>query len=189
MSGLSRSIVASDYLGRNTEVLDQLIQTDAGINHGNSGGPLLNLSGEVIGVNVAVAEGAENISFAISGNSVKRVVESVQKTGRIVRPYLGVRYVVITPELRERKKLSIDHGVLVQRDTITSDLAVIPGSPADKAGVMENDIILEVDGIKLAQGRSLSSIIRTKNVGDTIQLRILRDGQEKTVTVVLEEMK
>lgn len=189
VSGLSRSIVASDSFGRNAEALDQLIQTDAGINHGNSGGPLLNLSGEVIGVNVAIAEGAENIGFAISGNSVKNIVESVQKTGKIVRPYLGVRYIEITEEVKEKNKLSVDYGVLVQRGVEVGDLAVIPGSPADKAGIVENDIILEIDGIKLTPEQSLVSIVRSKKVGETVTLKINSKGREKTVTVTLEEMK
>lgn len=189
VSGLSRSIVASDSLGRNAEALDQLIQTDAGINHGNSGGPLLNLSGEVIGVNVAIAEGAENIGFAIASNGVKSVVESVQKTGKIVRPYLGVRYIEITAEIKEKNKLSVDYGVLVQRGAEQGDLAVIPGSPADKAGIVENDLILEVDGVRLTSDRNLAGIIRTKKVGDTVRLKILHRGEEKTVSVRLEEMK
>lgn len=189
VSGLSRSIIASDSLGRNTEALDQLIQTDAGINHGNSGGPLLNLSGEVIGVNVAIAEGAENIGFAIAGNSVKVVVDSVQKTGKIVRPYLGVRYIEINEEIKEKNKLSVDHGVLVQRGTEVGDLAVIPGSPADKAGIIENDIILEIDGTKLTSDKSLATIIRTKKVGDVVKLKINHKGQEKMATVTLEEIK
>lgn len=188
VSGLSRSIIASDRRG-NSEALDQLIQTDAAINEGNSGGPLLNLAGEVIGVNVAVASGAENIGFAISGNSVKGVVESVKQTGKIVRPYIGVRYTPITPEIKEKNKLAYDYGVLVQRGPEPGDLAVIPGSPADKAGIVENDIILEVDGIKLTEDRSLSSMIRTKKVGDTVRLKINHKGQEKTVSVILEETK
>lgn len=187
VSGLSRSIVASDIHG-NTEALDQLIQTDAAINQGNSGGPLLNLFGEVIGVNVAVASGAENVGFAISGNSVKNVVESVKKTGKIIRPYLGVRYIPITEEIREKNKLSINYGALVQRGEEPGDLAVIPGSPADKAGIVENDIILEVDGVKLQNEKNLAGIIRTKTVGDTVQLKILHRGEEKIVTVTLEEM-
>lgn len=189
VSGLSRSIVASDRLGRNAEALDQLIQTDAGINQGNSGGPLINLAGEVVGVNVAMADGAENIGFALSANSVESIVESVQKTGKIVRPYLGVRYVEITEELKERNKLSVDYGVLVQRGAEISDLAVIPGSPADKAGIAENDIILEIDGIRLTNDKSLASIIRAKKVGDSVRLKLLSKGQEKTVTVILEAMK
>lgn len=188
VSGLSRSITASDRMG-NTEALDQLIQTDAGINQGNSGGPLLNLAGEVVGVNVAMADGAENIGFALSANSVKSIVETVQKTGKIVRPYLGVRYVEINEEIKERNNLSIDYGVLVQRGATAGDLAVIPGSPADKAGIVENDIILEIDGTKLTPTQSLSSIIRTKKVGDTVRLKVLSKGQEKIVAVTLEEMK
>jgi serine protease Do len=189
VSGLSRSIVASDASGGNTETLDQLIQTDAGINPGNSGGPLLNLSGEVIGVNVAIAEGAENIGFAIPGNSVKNIVESVKKSGKIVRPYLGVRYIAINEEVKEKNKLSYDYGVLVQRGATPSDLAVIPGSPADKAGIVENDIILEIDGIKLTSDKSIAYIIRNKQVGDTVTLKISSKGKEKTVSVTLEEMK
>jgi serine protease Do len=189
VSGLSRSIVASDASGRNTETLDQLIQTDAGINPGNSGGPLLNLSGEVIGVNVAIAQGAENIGFAIPSNSVKNIVESVKKSGKIVRPYIGVRYIAINEEVKEKNKLSYDYGVLVQRGVTPSDLAVIPGSPADKAGIVENDIILEIDGIKLTSDRSLANIIRNKQVGDTVTLKISSKGKEKTVSVTLEEMK
>lgn len=189
VSGLSRSITASDRMGGNVESLDQLIQTDAGINHGNSGGPLINLAGEVIGVNVAMADGAENIGFALSSNSVKSIVESVQKTGKIVRPYLGVRYVEIDEAIKEKNKLDVDYGVLVQRGAEVGDLAVIPGSPADKARIVENDIILEIDGRKLTSEESLSGIIRTKKVGDTVRLKILSKGKEKTVTVTLEEMK
>ncbi|NLE07591.1 MAG: trypsin-like serine protease [Parcubacteria group bacterium] len=188
VSGLSRSIVASDMRG-NTEALDQLIQTDAAINQGNSGGPLLNLSGEVVGVNVAIASGAENIGFAVSSNSVKSVVDSVKKTGKIVRPYIGVRYTSITEEIKEKNNLPVDYGVLVLRGSEPGDLAVIPGSPADKAGIVENDIILEVDGVKLTEDKNFATIIRNKKVGDVIRLKISHKGQEKTVTVTLEEMK
>jgi len=188
VSGLSRSITASDRMG-GFEALDQLIQTDAGINPGNSGGPLINLSGEVVGVNVAVADGAENIGFALSANSVKSVVESVKTTGKIVRPHLGVRYIEIDEKIKEKNKLSVDYGVLVQRGAEISDLAVIPGSPANKAGIVENDIILEIDGIKLTSDQSLAAIIRTKKVGDTVTLKINHKGQEKTVTAKLEEIK
>jgi serine protease Do len=188
VSGLSRTIVASDGRG-SAEALDQLIQTDAAINQGNSGGPLLDLRGEVIGVNVAIASGAENIGFALSSNSVKNVVDSVKSTGRIVRPYLGVRYVMITKDLQEKNKLDYDYGVLIQRGSEPGDLAVIPGSPADKAGIVENDIILEVDGVKLTNERNLAAIIRAKMVGDTVNLKINSKGREKRVTVTLEEMK
>jgi serine protease Do len=140
-------------------------------------------------VNVAVADGAENIGFALSVNSVKSIVESVKTTGKIVRPYLGVRYIEINEEIKEKNKLSVDYGVLVQRGVEVSDLAVIPASPADKAGIVENDIILEIDGIKLTSDQSLAAIIRTKKVGNVVKLKINHKGQEKTVTAKLEEMK
>ncbi len=148
VSGLSRSITAGDDSG-NSEVLDHVVQTDAAINPGNSGGPLLDLSGNVIGVNVAIAEGSQNVGFALPINSVKSAIESVEKTGKIIRPYLGVRYVPIDAAMQAANNLSVDYGVLVKQGATASDLAVIPGSPADKAGIVENDIILDVDGVKI----------------------------------------
>jgi serine protease Do len=188
VSGLARSITASDGRG-SAESLDQLIQTDASINPGNSGGPLLNLSGEVIGVNVAVASGANSIGFALSANSVKNVVESVKKSGRIVRPYLGVRFTPVTPELKTQNNLPVDYGALVAADTAAGQLAVLPGSPADKAGIQPNDIILEIDGQKIDESHLLPSIVGSKKVGDRVSLKVLSKGNEKTITVVLEEMK
>lgn len=185
VSGLSRSITAGDGSGQ-SESLSNVIQTDAAINPGNSGGPLLDLSGKVVGVNVAIVQGSENIGFSLPINSIKSVISSVKSTGKIVRPYLGLRYVLVTPELKDKNNLKVDYGVLVQRGKTDSDLAVIPGSPADKAGVVENDIILEVDGVKLDTEHDLATIIRGKNVGDSISLKILDKGQEKTVTVKLE---
>lgn len=187
VSGLSRSIIAGDGTGQ-TEQLDQVIQTDAAINPGNSGGPLLNLSGQVIGVNVAVAQGGQSVGFALPSNLVSSVAETVQKTGKIVRPYLGVRYVTITPELKDTNKLAVDYGALVTRGDTQDQLPVISGSPADKAGLAEGDIILEVDGQKLDQEKSLASAVRNKKVGDNIALKVLSKGREKTITIRLEEM-
>ncbi len=184
VSGLSRSIVARDAMGR-SEQLDQVIQTDAAINPGNSGGPLLNLDGEVIGVNVATSRGAENISFALPAHVVAAVVESVQEHGEIVRPFLGVRYLMLNPEIAARNDLSVEYGALVQRGETAAALAVIPGSPADRAGITENTIILAVDGEELTN-RSLASVLREKRVGETITLRLLQDGEERTVTVTLD---
>jgi serine protease Do len=188
VSGLSRSITAGDHSG-GSELLDSVIQTDAAINPGNSGGPLLDLSGHVIGVNVAVAEGSQSVGFALPINSVRGAIESVKTTGKIVRPFLGVRYLAIDADIKEKNNLSVDYGVLVKQGATASDLAVIPGSPADKAGIVENDIILEVDGKKLDNKTSLASIIRTKNVGDVVNLKILHRGDEKTVQVTLEAAK
>ncbi|MFA6301243.1 MAG: trypsin-like peptidase domain-containing protein [Candidatus Paceibacterota bacterium] len=188
VSGLARSITAGDGSG-NSEVLDHVIQTDAAINPGNSGGPLLNLEGEVIGVNVAIAQGSQNIGFALPINSVKGAIDSVKKTGKIIRPYLGIRYVAIDAEMKDKNNLIVDYGVLVKAGATASDLAVIPGSPADKAGIVENDIILEIDGVKLDSKTSLASIVREKSVGQVINLKILHKGVEKDVPVTLEAAK
>lgn len=187
ISGLSRSIIAGGGATR-PEQLEEVIQTDAGINPGNSGGPLLNLHGEVVGVNVAVALGSENIGFALPVNLVRGVVESVQQTGTIVRPYLGVRYTVITPPLKQANNLPVDHGMLVVRGESAQELAVLPGSPADKAGLAEGDIILEADGKTLDENTSLAAIIRPKQVGDAISLKIFSKGRERIVSVTLEAL-
>ena len=188
VSGLARSLTAGDNMG-NSETLEHVIQTDAAINPGNSGGPLLDLSGDVIGVNVAVAQGSQSIGFALPVNSIKSAINSVKSTGKIVRPYLGVRYISIDSNIKDKNNLSVDYGVLVQRGTTASDLAVIPGSPADKAGIVENDIILEVNGVKIDDKNSLANIVRQKNVGDVINLKISHKGTEKTVQVTLEAAK
>lgn len=187
VSGLGRTIVAGDVNSGHSEVLDEVIQTDAAINPGNSGGPLLDLGGKVVGVNVAVADNSENIGFSLPANLIKVVVESVKKEGKIVRPYLGVRYIPITPELKEKNKLSVDYGVLISRGTNKNELAVVPGSPADKAGLVENDIILEINNTKLTKDTKLSSILRKKEVGNTVSLKILHKGKEKVLFITLEK--
>lgn len=188
ISGLKRNIEASDGY-RQSEALEEVIQTDAAINPGNSGGPLLNLYGQVIGVNVAMAQGAENIGFAIPSNQVKQIYQGVKQTGKISRPYLGVRYVVLNKTISKENNLDFDYGALVLRGEKLTDLAVIPNSPADKVGIVENDIILEVDGKKITAENDLASLIRKKKVGDNLNLKIWSKGKEKIVSVVLEEAK
>lgn len=186
VSGLSRSLIAGDNFGQ-SERLDKVIQTDAAINPGNSGGPLLNLRGEVIGINVAVVQGSSNVGFALPINSVKSAIDSVKSTGKIVRPYIGVRYIPVTADLKRKNNLTVDYGILVQRGQNATDIAVIPGSPADKAGIVENDIILNVDGVKIDQDQDFTSLIRYKKIGDIITLKILSKGAEKFVTLRLEQ--
>ncbi|MDI3496076.1 MAG: serine protease Do [Patescibacteria group bacterium] len=188
ISGLSRSIVAGSFdLGR--EQLNGVIQTDASINHGNSGGPLLNLAGEVIGINTAIAQGAQNIGFAIPINEIKNSLESVKTNGRIIRPWLGVRYVLVNEELVAANKLPVDYGALIARGENPSDLAVIPGSPAHKAGLLENDIILEINGNKITKNYPLAKAISEQTVGSEITLKVWRPDGEKEIKVILEEMK
>ena len=185
VSGLSRSLTAGDNMGQ-SERLDKVIQTDAAINPGNSGGPLLNLKGQVVGINVAVVQGSSNVGFALPVNSVKSAIDSVVKTGKIERPYIGVRYIPVTADLKSKNNLSVDYGILVQRGKLNTELAVAPGSPADKAGIVENDIILSIDGVKIDAEQDFTSLIRYKKIGDTIALRVLSKGFEKTVMVRLE---
>jgi len=185
VSGLARSIVASDEWGR-SEQLDQVIQTDAAINPGNSGGPLLNKEGKVIGVNVATSRGADNIGFALPAEMVKQAVDSVKEYGEIVRPFLGVRYTIVTPRLAQANNLPVEYGALITQGQTTEELAVMPSSPADKAGLTENDIILSVDGVELKDAE-LMALLRTKTVGQTISLKVLSKGEEKTVSVTLEK--
>lgn len=189
VSGLQRSITAGDTAGGGQENLNQIIQTDAAINEGNSGGPLLNSQGDVIGMNTAVASNGQNIGFALPAKELRRVLQSYQKNGRIVQVFLGVRYVQITPDVKEQDKLSYDYGVLVSRGQAATDPGVIPGSPADKAGIQEDDIILEADGKKLTQEVSLQQIVASKVPGDTIRLNIFHKGVVKDLTVILEERK
>lgn len=186
ISGLSRLITAGNTTGA-SEQLSNVIQTDAAINPGNSGGPLLDINGNVIGVNVAVENGANSIGFALPSNMVKSIADSVIKNGEIVRPYLGVRYVQINNAYKKSNNLTVDYGALVLRGATPTELAVIPGSPADKAGIVENDIILEVDGTKINENKSLISIIRQKQIDQTVTLKILSKGTEKEVKVKLEK--
>jgi serine protease Do len=185
VSGLSRSIVASDEWGR-SEQLDQVIQTDAAINPGNSGGPLLNLDGKVVGVNVATSRGADNIGFALPVEVVKQAVDSVKEYGEIVRPFIGVRYATVTTRLVKANNLPVDYGALVVRGVNQNEPAIMPNSPADKAGLAENDIILSVDGEEL-RNKDLVGVLRTKKVGQSVALEVLSNGERKTVTVVLEK--
>lgn len=187
ISGLSRTITALGAAS-GPEELSQVIQTDAAINPGNSGGPLLNLRGEVIGLNTAVAQGAENIGFAIPINKIKKALWSVKSSGRIIYPYIGVRYILITSELKEKNKLTVDYGALVAAGA-NNEPAVLLNSPASRAGIKEGDIILEFGGIKISRGNTLSKLIQQKNVGDKVALKILRDGKEISVEVTLEERK
>ncbi len=186
ISGLQRTIVAS---GASTgpESLQELIQTDAAINPGNSGGPLLNLKGEVIGINTAMAQGAENVGFAYPINKAKRDIESVKSVGRIVYPFLGVRYVMVTKDLATEEKLPVDFGAYVFGDQ--NEPAVVKDSPADKAGLKSGDIILEFNSEKIEPTRTLASLIQKYKVGERVTLKVRRGPETLTLTATLEERR
>jgi len=186
ISGKGRQIDASSETGVGSETLSGLLQTDAAINPGNSGGPLVNLAGQVVGINTAVASGAQGIGFAIPINSAKADIDSIKSTGAIVRPYLGVRYVEITPDIAKANELAVDYGALIQGAGLGSP-AIVSGSPADKAGLMENDIITEVNGTKIDQNNSLLTLIQQFKVGDNITLKVLSGGKTKEVKVTLDQ--
>jgi len=184
ISGLGRTVTASG--GGMVETQEDVIQTDAAINRGNSGGPILNLKGEVIGVNFAMAEAAENIGFAIPINKAKKDIEQVKTLGKIVYPFLGVRYVLITENIQKENNLSVDYGAWVRKGE-GGEAAIFPGSAAEKIGLKEGDIILEFNGEKITTENSLAKIIMKYNPGDKVTLKILREGKEKIFEVILEE--
>ncbi len=185
ISGLNRDVAVSDSQA-GTEDLQQLIQTDAAINKGNSGGPLLDLSGRVIGVNVAMAQSAENIGFSLPINIAKRDIEDAKEFGMIKYPYLGVRYQLITSQVKEVMKLSVDYGLLLTKGT-GGEPAVLNESPAAKAGLKEKDIILEFNGTKILKDSTFGFLLSKCRVGEKVNLKILRDGKEMNIEVVLGE--
>lgn len=187
VSAKGRDITAGGGMGTNVERLKGLLQTDASINPGNSGGPLVALSGDVIGMNTAIASNAQGIGFAIPLDEkiINRILNQVQQYGHIVRPYLGVRYVMITPEMNKQSNLGTDTGAWIKAD---NDLpAVVSGTPAAKAGLKGGDIVLKVNGKTLNNTYALQDAVAEYNPGDTITLTILRDGKQQDVKVLLEE--
>lgn len=182
LSGYGRDIDADD--GGNIESLQNLFQTDAAINPGNSGGPLMNLSGEVIGINVAVAN-AQNIGFAIPINDVKGLIASVSKNGKLERPYLGVRYVSLTDDVAYYYNLVTKRGAYIAPQQ-GAQRSIIAGSPAEKAGLKEKDVIISINDVQIDERNSLVSVLGRFSAGDTVKLKIVRDGQEQTIDVRLE---
>lgn len=181
VSGLGRGITAGDSFGFETESLENVIQTDAAINPGNSGGPLINFKGEVIGVNVAVSQGAENIGFALPINTIKASLENFEQTGSFERAFLGVRYKVISKEAALLNE--VPQGAYV--------VEVSADSPAAKAGIAQGDIIISFDGVKLEGENDLLAEIGKKRVGDTVSIEVYKteSKEKKALKVLLEETK
>ena len=188
VSGLSRYITAFSGVTKQAEMLRGLIQTDAAINPGNSGGPLVDIDGKVIGINTASVIGAQNIGFAIPINYAKKDFIEVKKYGKIKRPFLGVKYVLLNKEISEKNKLPIDFGALIVRETFGEE-AIIKDSPADRAGLKEFDIILECNEERITEENSLSHILQELKIDSEISLKILRNKKEMPIMVKLKEKK
>ncbi|MEK9175099.1 MAG: trypsin-like peptidase domain-containing protein [Patescibacteria group bacterium] len=187
VSGLSRFLSALTDLDGHHERLRGLIQTDAAINPGNSGGPLINLDGEVIGINTAVVFGAQNIGFAIPIDRAKRDLEEIKQAGHIRSPFLGIRYVLVNKKIAEHFKLSINQGALIVREGLPGDHAVLPGSAADIAGLREHDIIVVANNQEITDKNTLEDVLDNCAVGDELELKILRNGENIITKVPLED--
>ncbi len=184
VSGLVRDIWARE--GWRYERLEGMIQTDAAINLGNSGGPLLNLKGEVIGINTAKDVQADNVGFAIPINQAKKSIQSVLEHGKVISPYLGVRYMMIDEQEQRMRNLPIDYGALIVRGGPGSP-AVDPGTPAQEAGLREGDIITRMDGVKIDSENPLWEVIMNYMPGDSVEIEYMRGDETHTVEIVLDE--
>lgn len=187
VSGLGRSVTASDGSGYNTETLSDMIQTDAAINSGNSGGPLVNAAGEVVGINTATSTTAENMGFAIPISSVKGMLKQLIETGSAERTYLGVYVAEITPEMAKAYNLPVTAGAYLYSPSTYS--AIVKDSPAAKAGLKDKDIITKVNGVEIGKAGTLTDLIGEYKPGDTVQLTVIREGNEIAVNVTLEGYK
>lgn len=178
ISGLGRGITAGNPFEGYVERLDDVIQTDAAINPGNSGGPLVNSSRQVIGINTAVASGAQNVGFAIPINVVRDSLKNFNETGQFSRAYLGVAYRIVSRDLAILNE--VPEGAYVQE--------VIDGGPADKAGIKVGDILTKIDGQKITdKDGGLAAVISKKKVGETVKINLWRDGKALEVTATLQE--
>lgn len=183
ISGTGRELIASDSSGSAYEQLTDMLQTDAAINGGNSGGPIVNAAGEVIGIATAYASSSQTVGFAIPIANVKGIIKNVLETGKFERAVLGVQYTAINPETAEKNDLAVNYGAYVHSDKTS---AIVKGGAAEAAGIKDGDIILEINGIKIGKAGSLSTLVGEYKVGDEINVKILRDNKEHTVKAKLK---
>ena len=188
ISGLSRSIAAQLDSKSPIQEMRGLVQTDAAINPGNSGGPLVNLKGEAIGINVATVFGAENIGFALPINEVKRDLNELKKYGRIKRPFLGIRYILINENIKDKLKLPVDYGALIINEN-PQEKAILNNSPAEHAGIKDGDIILECNSEKICSEKTIQDFLENLEVNNILKLKILRGKKRFEVKVKLAERK
>ncbi|MDP2598953.1 MAG: trypsin-like peptidase domain-containing protein [Candidatus Liptonbacteria bacterium] len=188
VSGLSRSISAQADPNAPPQEMRGLIQTDAAINPGNSGGPLVDLNGLAIGVNAAIVFGAQNIGFAIPANAARRDLDDIKKYGRIRRPLLGLRYMMVDENMKDKMGLPVSYGAFVIGEG-QNDPGVIPGSPAEKAGLREKDLVLEFNSKRLDREHPIQDFLETMNVGEDVELLVMREGNKFKSTMTLAERK
>jgi 2-alkenal reductase len=171
-------------LNRSVGQMQGLIQTDAAINNGNSGGPLVNSMGQVIGINTLVVRStndgnvAEGLGFAIPSNLVREIVAQLISKGNVERAYIGITYQDVNVQIASALNLNVTYGVVIT--------AVEPGTPAAKAGLQENDVILELNGQKLDQDHPLTTLLFSLKAGDTVTLMVLRDGKQSQIKLTLD---
>jgi 2-alkenal reductase len=185
-------------LNRSVGSMEGLIQTDAAINSGNSGGPLINLRGEVVGINTLVVRGGtggfsvdgaapvEGLGFSVPSVIFRNVAEQLIANGEVRYPFLGVSYLAIDGDLAAELNLPVQNGALI-RQSRTGLPAITPGSAADQAGIREGDIIVAVNDTRLDYNTSLRQLLLRHNPGDTVNVTVLRDGQEQSFEVTLGE--
>lgn len=184
ISGLSRDIKTE--IGEDIYEFFGLIQTDAAINPGNSGGPLINLSGKAIGICTAVVLGVENIGFAIPVNQAKSILEDIKKYGKLCRPSLGVRYLLIGNDMQRLHNFPFDYGAFIIHETIPGRGGIISEGAAEKAGLKEGNIILEINNEKIMKQFNLSRILAQYKIGDVINITYWNEGGKKQIKIRLE---
>ena len=186
VSGLSRYITAFGGIDNQAQNLRGLIQTDAAINPGNSGGPLVNMHGQVIGINTATIMGAQNIGFAIPINYIKKDLDEVKKYGKIVIPFLGIKYVLISKEMAKANKLPVESGSIVVREALGEN-PVIKDSSADKAGIKEFDILISCNGEQITLENPLAQTLQKCEIGRETVFEVLRNGEKIELKAMLSE--
>ena len=185
--GLGGTVTSGIISARNRDIgmsrYEDFIQTDASINVGNSGGPLFDMNGEVIGINTAILgqAGSIGIGFAIPSNSAKKVIEQLIEFGETKRGWLGVRIQVVTKEIADVEKLDKPRGALVA--------SVAEGSPSDKAGIKAGDIILEFNGVLINEMKELPKIVAQTDVGKTVEVKVWRNGKEISKKIKLGRLE
>lgn len=189
ISAKGRDVAAYDEGAGLTRNLSGLLQTDAAINFGNSGGPLVDMDGKVIGMNSAVANSANGIGFAIPSNDIAPILKSFQDNGEIVHPVLGVRFLMLTEDQAKEIDKSLTAGALLVADELQGVDSIVKGGAADKAGLKDLDVILAVDDEEVNLDNPLHKIIRKYAPGDKITLRVWRDGKEIEIDVTLMSSK